>query len=225
MSHLPLSSLARRLAPVVLAVVLAAGSGSAMAATVPRAAPSGPCTTPDGVTVVVDLTDLGGAVEVGCAVAPATGTAALESAGFTDTRDAAQMICAINDAPKPCPATFAGSYWSYWHAAPGGGWQSYQVGSDQAVPAPGQVEGWRYNDGSVGPTVTPPVPTARPTTAASGSATATLSPAGRGATAPGTGPSEGTLAGLGLLAVLVVLGVLVARRRSFASGDGPPGQD
>jgi hypothetical protein len=224
MSHLPWSSLARRLAPVVLAVVLAAGSGSAMVATVPRAAPNGPCTTPDGVTVVVDLTDLGGAVEVGCAVAPATGTAALESAGFTDTRDASQMICAIEREPSPCPATFQGKYWSYWHAAPGGGWQSYQIGSDTAVPVPGQVEGWRYNDGSAGPTVTPPIPTARPT-AASASATATLSPAGAVTTAPGTGTSEGTLAGLGLLAVLVVLGVLVARRRSGAGGDGPPGQD
>jgi len=224
MSHLPLSSLARRLAPVVLAVALAAGSGSAIAATVAPATPSGPCTAPDGVTVVVDFTDLGGQVEVGCAVTPANGTAALEAAGFADTRDAAQMICAINDAPKPCPATFAGSYWSYWHAAPGGAWQSYQVGSDQAVPTPGQVEGWRYNDGSVGPKVTPPVPIARPTSA-SPSASATLSSAGAAAPASDAGPSEGTLAGLGLLAVLVVLAVLVARRRSVASNDGPPGQD
>src|SRR5699024_8808305 len=34
-------------------------------------------------------------------------------------------------------------------------WTSYQVGADDADPAPGDVEGWRYFDGSAGPQVEP----------------------------------------------------------------------
>uniref|UniRef100_UPI0035683872 hypothetical protein n=1 Tax=Actinotalea sp. TaxID=1872145 RepID=UPI0035683872 len=48
----------------------------------PAAAAEGACTDADGVTVVVDFTDLGGEVEIGCATAPATGTEALQEAGF-----------------------------------------------------------------------------------------------------------------------------------------------
>jgi hypothetical protein len=215
----PSPRFARRWACVGLTVLFAFLPTAASSA---ANAPNGPCTTSDGVTVVVDLTDVGGRVEIGCAAAPATGTAALEAAGFTETRDASQMICAINGAPNPCPATFTGSYWSYWHAAPGGAWVAYQVGSDAAVPGPGQVEGWRYADGSAGPRVTPPTPAAKP---AAPSASATLSGAGATAQPATNGPSDATLAGLGLLAVLAVLAVLVARRRSVSRADGPPGQD
>lgn len=45
------------------------------------------CGTTEGVTVVVDFTDLGGSIEVGCAEGdPASGREALESAGFTPHR-------------------------------------------------------------------------------------------------------------------------------------------
>lgn len=148
---------------VLLLPLVAAGAtllplGAAAAAPLPATAvPDGAaCADDTGVTVVVDLTDLGGEVEVGCAEGtPATGAEALVDAGFTDTRDGAQMICAIEGLPDPCPTTFEGSWWSYWSAEPGGDWVAYEVGADQATPEPGAVEGWRYFDGSAGPTVTP----------------------------------------------------------------------
>lgn len=113
-----------------------------------------PCIGDQDVTVVVDFTDLGGQVESGCATAGATGTEALVEAGFTDTRDGAGMICALNALPDPCPAEFTGSYWSYWFAGDTG-WESYLEGSDTAVTTAGGIEGWRYSDGTAGPQVSP----------------------------------------------------------------------
>ncbi len=111
--------------------------------------PSGPCQD-GGVTVVVDATALGGEVLIGCATQdPATGTEALEQAGFVETRDASGMICAIDSLPDPCPTEFTGEYWSYWYAD--GDWQSYMEGSDTSTPQDGAVEGWAWGDGSTPP--------------------------------------------------------------------------
>lgn len=166
-----LRSLSRTLAVLAGAALLPLSVASvASAAPAPAAAtPSGACTDGQGVTVVVDSTELGGSVEVGCATDPATGTEALTQAGFVDTRDDAGMICAISGLPDPCPTTFEGQYWSYWYAEDGT-WQAYMEGSDTAVPAAGGVEGWRWSDGSAGPDVdlaslTAAEATATPTTA------------------------------------------------------------
>jgi len=225
MSHLPLSSLARRLAPVVLVVALAAGSGSAIAATVAPATPSGPCTAPDGVTVVVDFTDLGGQVEVGCAMTPANGTAALEAAGFADTRDAAQMICAINDAPKPCPATFAGSYWSYWHAEPGGSWSYGTAGAGSSRPIAGSIDGWSFGNGKP-PSSRPPMAVATRSGAAIAGAATTGTATALGAQPPASAsrnlPPDGRGGLIGLatgVAIVVLLGAMtgyLALRRQRA---------
>lgn len=149
-----LRSLSRTLAVLAGAALLALPFAStASAALAPTAAaPSGACTDGQGVTVVVDSTELGGGVEVGCAPDAATGTEALTQAGFVDTRDDAGIICAISGLPDPCPATFEGQYWSYWYAQDGA-WQAYMEGSDTAVPAAGGVEGWRWSDGATGPDV------------------------------------------------------------------------
>ncbi|HIZ38282.1 MAG TPA: hypothetical protein H9815_21095 [Candidatus Ruania gallistercoris] len=113
------------------------------------------CADKDGVTVVVDFTDVGGEIEVGCAEGdPASGREALEAAGFTPADSTPGMICTINALPDPCPEEFDGSYWSYWYAEDDA-WTSYQVGADEADPAPGEVDGWRYFDGSAGPQVAP----------------------------------------------------------------------
>lgn len=109
----------------------------------------------DGVTVVVDFTDLGGEVRTGCATGdPASGREALEQAGFTPTDSIPGMICAIDSLPDPCPEEFDGSYWSYWTGSEGE-WTAHVAGADTVDPAPGDVEGWRYNDGSTGPGLTP----------------------------------------------------------------------
>lgn len=110
------------------------------------------CAAGTGVTVVVDSSDLGGTTKTGCAPGdPATGREALSSAGFAAADSAPGMVCAIDSLPDPCPTTFDGSFWSYWHAQPGDAWTSYLVGADSSIPVRGEVEGWRYNDGSAGP--------------------------------------------------------------------------
>lgn len=234
----------RLLAPALLVALAAAALPATAAAAGPVAAvPTGACTDDTGVTVVVDLTDLGGEVEVACATDAATGTEALQAVGFVDTRDGAGMICAIDGLPDPCPATFEGSYWSYWYATPDGEWQPYMEGSDTAVPQPGNLEGWRYSDGTAGPTVTPAVALATaPDPAEDGETTTsgeddTAGDDADGAadgteltatdTEPATdeGPSPVLLAGVGLVAVLAVAALLLARRRNGAGPHGPAGQD
>ncbi len=110
----------------------------------------------NGVSIVVDFTDVGGKLEVACAEGEQTsGRDALLAAGFTLTDSQPGFLCAINSMPDPCPKTFDGSFWSYWHATPQGEWTSYQVGADSSSPAQGEIEGWRYNDGNTPPGITP----------------------------------------------------------------------
>src|SRR5699024_7745112 len=80
---------------------------------------------------------------------------ALESAGFTPEDSQPGMICAIDSSPDPCPEEFDGNFWSYWNAEQDGEWETYEVGADDAEPAPGSFEGRRYFDGSEGPQATP----------------------------------------------------------------------
>lgn len=240
------ASLAPAAAPARAAVAVALGAGllglagaasasaSAPASTAVTAAADGACADGTGITVVVDKTDLGGEVEVGCAPTAATGTEALQAAGFTDTRDAATMICAVDDLPDPCPTEFTGSFWAYWTAAPDGEWEQAMVGSDQAEPTPGGVEGWRYNDGTEAPGVAPAEAVAQ--AAGTGEDAAEDSAADDGASvddgtsvttteqepAQDGGLSPAVVAGIGLVVVLGVAALVVARRRS---PHGPAGQD
>lgn len=234
----------RTAVPLIAAAAFTALAGPAAAAAVPTTVgPSGPCTDGEGITVVVDLTDLGGDVEVGCATDAGTGTEALQAAGFTDTRDASGMICAVDGLPDPCPATFEGSFWSYWFGGEDGTWQTYMEGSDTAVPEAGGVEGWRYSDGSAGPTLSPTEALALEATepeeateeeateegaseeAADGAAgdgdEQTTVTQGSPVEAPG-GVSPVLLAGAGVVVVLAA-GALLLRRRS--DQHGPRGQD
>jgi hypothetical protein len=170
------------------------------------------CSGTSGVTVVVDFTDVGGTVEVGCATGhPATGRQALVDAGFRPTNASSGMICAIDSAPNPCPATFQGAYWSYWSGKPGAGWTAWTVGADTSTPAPGGFEGWRYNDGTTGPGLDP-----------------AAIPTGTGVAAP---PVQGErpvtrhsstwsyVADVGVIALLLAAAVAVARRRRALRAD------
>ena len=198
------------------AIVLASVGAPAVGAD--AADPPGACTDGEGVTVVVDFTELGGEVEVGCAPEAATGTAALASAGFAEERAENGTICAINSLPDPCPAEFTGSYWSYWYAE-GGEWRSWMEGSDTAVPVAGGAEGWRYNDGSAGPGVDP---AALAVLDDGGQAESDSTPA---TTMPEVSQTDFwvlVLVGGAILAAALVVGVRLVTRRS---GHGPDGQD
>ncbi|MBZ2195885.1 hypothetical protein [Occultella gossypii] len=186
-------------------------------------APTGGClTADDGVTVVVDFTDVGGAVEVGCAEGdPASGREALELAGFTLAEDSAGLICAVNAQPDPCPTVFEGSFWSYWTAEPGAEWVSSTVGADLADPVVGSYEGWRYFDGSAGPTVT-----AADVAAGAEGAGETMDGSAEPAesttdaeTEQGSGAPVGVIAGLAGVVVVGLAAVLVARRRTAQRED------
>ncbi|WP_159623488.1 hypothetical protein [Ruania rhizosphaerae] len=157
--HLTLRSLPAAVAAAALTTASLAGAfgaPSAGAEAVTSAPVGTACADETGVTVVVDFTDVGGDIEVGCAEGdPTTGREALESAGFAPEDSQPGLICTIDGQPDPCPEEFDGNYWSYWNAEPEGEWTSYEVGADEAEPAPGAIEGWRYSDGSEGPGIAP----------------------------------------------------------------------
>lgn len=185
----------------------------------------------DGVAVVVDFTDVtvdgqAGTVEVACTDGdPENGRAALVAAGFTVTDSQPGFLCAIDSRPDPCPETFDGSFWSYWHAAPDGEWTSYQVGADSSDPVPGQIEGWRYNDGTTPPGIAPgdvadAVATSTPATdpqEASGDAPGTEPPGEQVQAAQGAALTVTAIGFLVVIVALVVVFAVRARRRPGAS--------
>jgi len=145
-----------------------------LTATTASAAPVGldACVQQNGVYVVV--TQENGATTGACAVNPDTGTDALQAAGVSVTRDSTGMICALNNYPNPCPASFDGKYWQYYQAsaadAEAGQWTYATAGSDDTHPQPGWVEGWCYGAQCLpalpSDDATPPTPEATPVTAA-----------------------------------------------------------
>ncbi|MFC4554597.1 hypothetical protein [Georgenia faecalis] len=177
-------------------------------------APTGGCADDDGVTVVVDLTDLGGELVAGCAAGdPASGREALTAAGFTAVDgEVPGFVCAIDGLPDPCPTEFTGSYWAYWTAEPDGEWTAYTEGADTTDPAPGALEGWRYNDGATGPGIAPADVVAAAATSAgdAGTAGATDEAATAG---EASGMTTGTLVGIAVLVLLLAAAAVVAVRR------------
>lgn len=201
----------RPLTGILLAL---ATTGLMVALPVPATAqtPAGPCPAGTGVTVVVDFSDLGGTVQTGCAAGdPATGRDALASAGFASQDSIPGMVCAIDSSPDPCPTTFDGSFWSYWHAHPGDAWTSHLTGADTSAPVRGEVEGWRYNDGAVGPGSG----TAELTALAD--AAPLVSPAVEEPASPDSGPLITAIA-IGSVLLLLGAAVLLAVRRRTAQG-------
>lgn len=187
----------------------------------------------DGVTVVVDFTDVtvdgqAGTVEVACADGdPENGRAALVAAGFTVTDSQPGFLCAIDSRPDPCPETFDGSFWSYWHATPDGEWTSYQVGADSSDPIPGRIEGWRYNDGTTPPGIAPgdvadAVATSTPATdpqEAPGDEPGTEPPGEQVQAAQGAALTATAIGFLVVIVALVVVFAVRARRRGPGASD------
>ncbi len=140
----------------ILAAIALIGGSVAFAGLTDNTAAVAADSACDGVTVVVDFTDIGGELNVVCAQGEQeSGRTALLAAGFTAADSQQGFLCAINSMPDPCPETFDGNFWSYWNASPAGQWTSYEVGADSSTPAAGAIEGWRYNDGTTPPGLAP----------------------------------------------------------------------
>jgi len=88
---------------LAIAVTVLAGALVPVLAGAPADAEPGACPDAQGVTVVVDLTDLGGGVQVGCAGSgPMNGIEALQRAGFSVSGTARQglaFVCRIAGRP------------------------------------------------------------------------------------------------------------------------------
>jgi hypothetical protein len=146
----------RRWRPARIGAVLAMLGAVVVCGPAPVAAAAGTagfCPDANGVTVVVDFHELGGATTVRCAPGPqSSGIAALRNAGFSVTGTARwgdAFVCRINGKPgpdtEPCintPPTSA--YWSYWYAADGGSWTYSQAGALGRRPLLGGFEGWSF---------------------------------------------------------------------------------
>ena len=164
--------------PVAAAVGAAIAFG-AIAVSVPRrgAAASACCDTV-GVTVIVDFTHFGRAIERGCEPdAPANALDAVHAAGFTTAGTARYgdaFVCRIDSLPSPkseaCTDTPpAKSSWSFYHArATDRVWTYSTLGVVSYHPAPGTLLAFAFGN-SAKPGVLPSgaaVPTSTTTTTA-----------------------------------------------------------
>jgi hypothetical protein len=150
-----------RVAPAIAAAAVAIGTLASAGARA-EAATEGPCSDPDGVTVVVDFQRLGGGVHVRCAPGPvSSGFDALSRAGISYRTALRQpgFLCRIAEQPAndPCIDTSpASAYWSYWLAPRGGTWCYANFGAGNRVPPPGTVEGWSFALDATASSVPPP---------------------------------------------------------------------
>jgi hypothetical protein len=221
-----------------VAVAGAVLAGALVPAGAPAAVAGGPCPGARDVTVVVDLSDLGGGLEVGCA-APGrmNGVQALQRAGFTVSgtqRQGLAFVCRIDGRPAPderlatqstpgyreqcvdTPPTDA--YWSYWYADSSGPWVYATAGPSGHDAVAGGYEGWRFElNRPQGRPAAPsyPIPTAGAVTgSASSSSSAETAPTAAGAGAGAGGSPWPTLLVAGAAVVLVAGGGAAAWRRS-----------
>ena len=175
------------------------------------------CSESEGVTVVVQQGD---STTTKCAEGdPEDAVEALESAGFEveKVQSDAKMLCTIDGAPKTSCASppDAETFWGFFTASDDGAWEFADKGVFDLDPEPGSTIGFRFGDGSE--------PTTSPEDAASevakGDAESETTDSGEAAPSSDDGDDSGSTTlvasavGVGLLAVLVGGGVLVARRR------------
>ncbi|MEV0944078.1 hypothetical protein AB0I90_27385 [Micromonospora wenchangensis] len=206
--------MSRRAAHAATVVVLTAVSSVSWPGSPAAAAGSaGYCPDASGVTVVVDFNELGGGTVVRCASGTqATGLAALKNAGFEITgtlRWGEGFICRIDGKPsaasEKCVDTPpASAYWSYWHAANGGGWAYSDKGVLNRKPPAGSFEGWSFSlnrnaSDAPRPKVTPkrpapapPPPTSPPPAVGGGPAAPPPAAGGGPVVPPAGGPGRTT---------------------------------
>ncbi|WP_328645361.1 hypothetical protein OHS58_35475 [Amycolatopsis sp. NBC_00348] len=143
-------TLPSRIAAVCLLLLATCLAGAAPAS---ATGTDGTCPAGGGVTVVVDFGDLAPQPLIRCAPGtPATGIAALQGAGIDvagSQKYGLAIACRIDGKPGPDVESCAGmpsatAYWSYWHAAAGGKWESSQEGAQTSKPAADGFEGWSF---------------------------------------------------------------------------------
>lgn len=146
-------TLVRAGAGAVAVALLTALSAAPDAAAAGSAAPPALPDCGEGVLVVVDRGD--GTGRAACTPRdPGSGDEALELVGVSSARNAAGMVCRLDDVPQDCPASPPmDRYWSYWHAGDAADpeWAYAVSGSATHDPAPGSIEGWRLGDGEAPP--------------------------------------------------------------------------
>jgi hypothetical protein len=143
--------------PVRLALAIGFAT---VAAVLVSTAPPAAADSCDGVWVVVDATALGGSVTTRCAPGdPGSGLDALTAVGhrYDFVPRVPGFVCQIDARPDPCNGAPTDAYWSYWTARQGGTWSYASQGAARDV-VPGDVEGWRFGNGSQPPGVAPPAP-------------------------------------------------------------------
>lgn len=198
----PLRSPRRRPRVVTALVVAVLGTMASvpMAVLAPSPVAAAVCgPAPAGRIAVAVVVDDGTGVSTRCAEVPerSNGYDALVAAGHV-LRIESGFLCAIDGVPATGCGNrpdFAGAYWRYFHADPGGPWRYSTVGGGgYRLPARCAIEGWRWSDQpstAVTPRIAPPPvrcelpapPTTRPPT--------TRPPATTAAPAPPRAPAPG----------------------------------
>jgi hypothetical protein len=154
-----------------------------------------------GVAFVIDFGS--GSPVVGCVQVPPSDNGYYALAAFAaqehlaaPTYNQSGLLCSIGAVPasgcgeQVTPGQY--DYWSYWHGATGK-WVYSSAGAFAAV-APGDVEGWRYeNPGHANPN--DPPPGSSPDYAAICPAASVAPPASPAATSPTSAPGSGVPAG------------------------------
>jgi hypothetical protein len=167
------------------------------------------CTTDSGVTVVVDLTEFGGAIVVRCVDGPLPsgydGWDALTDAGFNPQSPSRTpgFVCRLSGEPaasrsfdipensdyhEQCvntPPTSA--YWGSWYAKNGGSWTYSSTGAASHQVIDGGFEGWAFSLNSGDNPPKPGVAPSHPVSPTTTPSTHTPRPGGGGS--PGDGPS------------------------------------
>jgi hypothetical protein len=164
------SGLGRRTLIVLFGMAVVATTIAVPGAIKPATADTG-CSTTTGVTVIVDFKALGGGLQRGCAINPASGLDALHKAGFGTagtTRWGNAFVCRIDgkpgNPPESCAETPPGTaYWAYYTARPtDASWKYVSLAATLTRPQPGSIEGWAFGARALpgvapGDAIAPPV--------------------------------------------------------------------
>lgn len=103
----------------------------------------GACLAQDQVWLLV-VTQDGEALANQCVGDPANGEQALADGGMQIQFGKNRLICTLSGHPATCPATFDGSYWSYYQGAPGQDYTYSELGAQVSQPEGGTIEAWCF---------------------------------------------------------------------------------